>query len=92
MRRMVTFVFTKQAEKVFLKLPKAIQKRMIFKLRELKHHDDVLSLLKRLTHFEPATHRLRIGMYRLVLELKTQTEKDFEFFVLDVGHRRDIYR
>ena len=89
---MVTFYFTKQAERTFLKLPKIIQKRVIERLKELKIHDDILSILKRLTNFDPATHRLRIGMYRLILELKTQTQTDFNFWILDVGHRKDIYR
>ena len=89
---MNTFTFTKEAEKTFLKLPKTIQKRIFEKLKELKTHDDILSILKRLTNFEPATHRLRIGMYRLILELKCQQKNDFEFWILDVGHRKDIHR
>ncbi|MBI4994871.1 type II toxin-antitoxin system RelE/ParE family toxin [Candidatus Peregrinibacteria bacterium] len=89
---MNVFIFTKQAEKTFLKLPKTTQKRIILKLKELKKHDDILSVLKRLTNFGPATHRLRIGMYRLILELKNQKENCFEFFILDAGHRKDIYR
>ena len=89
---MVTFIFTREAQKTFLQLPKTIQKRVVEKLEELKIHEDILSVLKRLTNFEPATHRLRVGMYRLILELKLHTENSFEFLVLDLGHRKDIYR
>jgi mRNA-degrading endonuclease RelE of RelBE toxin-antitoxin system len=89
---MVMFVFTKYAEKRFLKLPKSIQKRIIDKLKELKSHEDIFSILKLLNHFEPASHRLRIGSYRLILELKNQKEMDCEFWILDIGHRKDIYR
>ncbi len=89
---MITFVFTKYAQKNFLKLSKTVQQRLIAKLKELKNHTDILSVLKRLSNFEPATHRLRIGDYRLIIELKEQTEKDFEFWILDIGHRKDIYR
>lgn len=89
---MVRFVFTKFAERKFLKLPKNIQKRIIEKLEALKDHEDILSILKRLHHFEPATHRLRIGSHRLILELKLQSKKTTEFWVLDVGDRKEVYR
>lgn len=88
---MITFHFTNQAQKTFLRLPKIAQERIIEKLKELKTHDDILSVLKRLTNFEPATHRLRIGMYRLILELKSRSQTDFDFWILDVGNRKDIY-
>lgn len=89
---MIFFSFTKQAERGFYKLPKIIQKRIISKLKELKTCDDILAVLKRLTDFEPATHRLRIGSYRVILELKKQNKNNFEFWILDIGHRKDIYR
>lgn len=89
---MVSFVFTKFAERKFLKLPKNIQKRILEKLETLKIHEDIFSVLKRLHHFEPATHRLRIGSYRLILELKNQSKNRTEFWMLDVGDRKEIYR
>ena len=89
---MTTFIFTKDGKKAFLKLPKSIQNRILVKLSELKKHNDILSVLKRMNDFEPATHRLRIGSYRLILELTYQDKDNFEFWVLDAGHRKDIYR
>ena len=89
---MVVFVFTKQAEKVFSKLSKSIQKRIVAKLKELKAHDDIFSILKRLNNFEPATHRAGIGQYRLILELRIQKGDYLEFWILDVGDGKDIYR
>ena len=62
------------------------------KLKELKRHEDLFQLLKRLHNFEPATHRLRVGSYRLILELKNQNVESLEFWILDVGDRKDIYR
>ncbi len=88
---MISFVFTAYAEKAFLKLPNVVQKRITEKLKVLKSHPDIMSVLKQLHDFEPATHRLRIGDYRLILELEKQASDDYEFAVLDVGHRRDIY-
>ncbi len=89
---MVTFIFTKKAEKRFLDLPKSAQERILKKLREMKKNEDIFLVLKRLHHFEPATHRLRIGPYRLILELKEQTQKKTGLWILDVGDRKDIYR
>jgi mRNA-degrading endonuclease RelE of RelBE toxin-antitoxin system len=85
---MNTFVFSVFAEKKFLKLQKREQERILQKLRDLKDHAEIDSVLKRLTAFEPATHRLRIGDNRLIL----QKLSDNEFLILDIGHRRDIYR
>lgn len=83
------FVFTKKAEKTFLKLPKSVQDRISDKLKDLKNHEDIFSILKRLYHLEPATHRLRVGNYRLILE---QKEQDTTFWVLDVGDRKSVYK
>lgn len=89
---MNTFIFTKKAEKRFLSLPKKVQERVLQKLKDLKSHKDLLSVLKRLHHLEPAAHRLRIGDYRLILELREQGPETFKFWVLDVGDRKDIYK
>lgn len=89
---MVVFYFTEEAKKAFLKLPKVIQERITIKLKDLKLHNDILSVLKRLTNFESATHRLRIGMYRIILKLRNQAEDNFDFVIVDVGHRKDIYK
>lgn len=89
---MVIFVFSKFADKRLKKLGKSEEDRIISKLQELKQHPDVLSILKPLHNFEPATHRLRIGNYRLILQIINGGANRTEFFVLDVGHRRDIYR
>lgn len=88
---MVIFIFTKQAERIFLILPKSIQERCLAKLHELKAHPDIFSVLKQLAGVSPATHRLRIGNYRFILELRIQTKQKAEFWILDVGHRREIY-
>lgn len=88
---MVIFIFTKDAQKSFLKLSKESQTRIYKKLELLKTHPDIFSILRRLSHFEPATHRLRIGTYRLILKQEEEKEGSTVFRVLDVGHRRDIY-
>lgn len=90
---MIIFVFTQYSEKEFNKLPKNVRARILDKLRELKRHDDIFTVLKRLHNLEPATHRLRVGNYRLILELKSQTAGGkAELWILDIGDRKDIYR
>lgn len=85
---MHTFIFTKFAKKRFKQLDIALQDRILDKLKELKKHNHIFSVLKPLRDFSPATHRLRIGGYRMILQHK----EDNIFLVLDVGHRKDIYR
>lgn len=86
------FVFTKKAERKFYCMPKPVQERILTKLRSLKSHPDLLSILKRLHHLEPASHRLRIGNYRLILELKIQNNEELVFCVLDLDDRKDVYK
>ena len=88
---MHTFTFTKKSEKIFKGFPENIQIRITDKLTELKTHTNILSILKKLINFEPATHRMRIGSYRLILELTSQTENACQFLILDIGHRKEIY-
>lgn len=61
------FQFTKYSEKKFLKLDKNLQTILREKLEEIKATKN-LSQLNTLKNLEPATHRLRIGDYRLILE------------------------
>ena len=88
---MNSFVFMVQAEKKFLKLSQKTQERILGKLKELKNHPDIFTVLKKLIDFKPATHRLRIGNYRLILMLSNTDQSDFEFLILDAGHRKKIY-
>lgn len=63
---MIKFVFTKIAEKNFLKFPKDEQNRIIDKLKYLKLHEKIPPSFKKLYDFEPSTHRIRIGKLRIL--------------------------
>lgn len=90
---MVSFIFSKKAKVMFLRLPEDVQQRITDKLGLLKKHEDIFSLLKGVKDLEPATHRLRIGSHRLLLALSGQKgSDDVDFLVLKVGHRKDVYR
>ena len=82
------FIFTHFAKKQFQTYENKVQEKIIQKLKILKQHDYIFSVLKTLVDFEPATHRLRIGDYRLILKW----EKPNTFLILAVGHRKNIYK
>jgi mRNA-degrading endonuclease RelE of RelBE toxin-antitoxin system len=83
-----SFIFTRFAQKKFLKLEKATQERVSAKIQELKQHEEIAAALKPLTNFAPATHRLRVGAYRLILQRISETD----FLVIDIGHRSQVYK
>lgn len=89
---MVKFIFHKPAKKFFEKLPFSDQQRIRDKLVSLKNHENIFTVLVKLSSLPPATHRLRIGNFRCLLTLKAQTKDLIEFLILDIGHRREIYR
>jgi len=76
---------------MFLKLSNQMQQRITDKLVFLKTHEDIFSVVRRLRELEPATHKLRVGSYRLLLGLSSQKKDLVEFLVLKVGGRKDIY-
>jgi len=82
------FIFSKKAEKDFLKLEKNNQERILEKLKELKNHFNLISVLKKVVDLEPATHRLRIWKFRLIWEFNYDKN---EFFILKVWYRKNIY-
>jgi len=89
---MIKFTFTQKAKAKFKKFNFLEQKRIIEKLTDLKNHKNIFTILKKLTLFKYATHRLRIGQYRALLFLSENDKTNIEFLVVDIGHRKDIYR
>lgn len=89
---MNTFVFTKSAQKQFLSISSLTQNQIKAKLGLLKNYPDIIKIMKPLHNLEPATHRLRIGAYRLLLCLKSSQQNGNEFWILRVGHRKDVYK
>lgn len=84
---MVVFTFSNVAHRQLKKFDPQTQKRIVHKLQELKNHPAILSVLEPVVNLIPATHRLRIGEYRLLLRTDDQN-----CLILKVGHRRDIYQ
>lgn len=89
---MIKFYFLQSAKKFFYKLSVSEQNRIIEKITYIKDQEKIPYPIKRILYMEPATHRLRVGHYRFLLKLIIQKNNYYEFDVLEIGHRKDIYR
>lgn len=85
---MNVFRFSKKAERLFRKIDSVTQNNILQKLSELKEHPRIFAVLEHLADMEPATHRLRISDYRLLL----RSEGESVFIILKVGHRSNVYQ
>ncbi len=83
---MLRVVFTKNGEKDLKKLSKDIQKRIVKKLEFFSSQENPIVFSKPLVNFPPATHRFRVGDYRIAFYVKSKT-----IFVDKIRHRREVY-
>jgi mRNA interferase RelE/StbE len=81
-----TVEITSSAQRQFKKFPGAIQDQLISKILALEDNPRP-SGVKKLQVFE--YYRIRIGDYRVVYSIN---DKVHLVKVLDLGHRKDIYR
>lgn len=77
---------TSSAQRQFKKLPAAIQDQLIAKIFALEGNPRP-SGVKKLQIFE--YYRIRIGDYRVVYSIN---DRSHIIKILDLGHRKDIYR
>lgn len=84
---MIVFLFTKKSEKELFGFDPAIQKYLIDGLREAKDPAILESGSKVVHGLSPATHRLRMGNYRILYERDGDSVT-----ILKIGHRKDVYR
>lgn len=79
--------FTASGERDFKKLPIQLKKRIIEKIELYIHSGNPLSFAKSLVNLPPATHRFRVGKYRICFYLEGPG------IVIDsVDTREDAYR
>ncbi len=81
---MYNIEFSKIAEKQFYKLEREVQSRIISVLERIKirPYNNVKKLVGN-PYF-----RLRVGDYRIILDIK---ETKLIIFIIEVGHRKNIY-
>lgn len=77
--------FSEKAEKQMYKLPSDLQKRILLILERIKVRP--YHFVKKLigTKF----YRLRVGKYRIILNIQN---KRLIIYVIEVGHRRNVYK
>lgn len=82
---MYKFIFSSKYDKKFAKLNKENQLRLNKTLERIKFRP--FEFIKKLAGIP--LYSLRIGNYRIILDVR---EKELIILVLDVGHRRNIYK
>lgn len=81
-------IFTERSRKQFSKLNKDIQVRIIEYL-EKKVINSPLECGKSLTGNKKGLWRYRIGDYRVICNI---SNKQLLVLVIDIGHRKDVYK
>lgn len=82
---MYRIVFSKNAKKTIDKLPKDIKSRIRAALQRIKVRPyDFVDKLINHPHF-----KLRVGDYRIILDIY---EEEILIFIIEVGHRQNIYK
>ena len=81
---MYSIEFSQTAEKQLYRLEKEVQKRIITVLDRIRIRPFYFVKKKQGSEH----YILRVGEYRLILEVK---EKESKIFIVKLGHRRNIY-
>lgn len=79
--------FTPKGEQDLEKLSKEARSRVIKKLAFYSDQPDPLQFSKPLINLPPATHRFRVGSYRISFYVEGRI-----IFIARIRHRREIYR
>jgi len=86
---MYELTFSDKALKNLRKIQKPDTERIIAALEELAKDPDEKANVKRLSNHPDAIFRLRIGNYRVLYDRHDSIRI---IAVIDVGHRKDIYK
>lgn len=86
---MPSFIFTNYAQKKLYKLDKVSQQKIIDKLKFLQKDEAFDHNCEALQNMGLATHRIRIGQFRAILQCDFETQKHR---IIDIGPRKDIYQ
>ncbi len=84
---MISYDFTRQAERMFLKLPKDVQKKIIKKLEHYLAQPSPLIFAKRIVGDESPSYRFQAGDYRVIFDWEEK-----KILITKVGHRREVYK
>ncbi|MCL3777220.1 MULTISPECIES: type II toxin-antitoxin system RelE/ParE family toxin [unclassified Actinomyces] len=79
---------TPRAEKALTRLDRSVQERVVRKLREVQAADEPRAFLKPMTGPLAGKFRLRVGGYRVVIDVQ---DARCVILAIDVGHRSAVY-
>ncbi|HLD38805.1 MAG TPA: type II toxin-antitoxin system RelE/ParE family toxin [archaeon] len=82
---MYTIIFSPHAQKQFDKLEKNIQERILLSMERLKVRP--YQFVSRLSNSR--YYKMRVGDYRVIIDIKSN---EMIVIVIEVGHRRNIYK
>lgn len=77
---------TPRGAKDLEKLPKNLQERIVKKLTFFANQENPLVFSKPLVNLPPATHRFRVGNYRIAFYVEGNT-----IYIERVRHRSEVY-
>lgn len=80
--------FSKLAHKDLKKLSHPVQRKLIKHILLLEHPFQTPQV-RALVNHSSATHRLRVGDYRVLYDTYSDTKV---ILIIRIGHRKDIYR
>ena len=75
--------------KHFLKVDKSTQKKIVSRLEKISEYSDPEMFGKPLLGNKKGLWRFRVENYRVICQIK---QKELIILVLDVGHRKNIYK
>lgn len=81
--------FLENVEKTLKNLPKTVQKRIITVLTDISTLEDPRERGKGLTGNLKGLWRYRVGDYRIICRIKNNV---LTVYVIDIGHRSEIYK
>jgi len=81
--------FIEKAEKLLRKLDNQMQRKIISYLDQPELLRNPKSLGKPLLHNKKGSWRYRVGSYRIICQI---VEKELVVLVLELGHRKEIYK
>ncbi len=80
-------VITKQAKRDIDDLESVVKSRLGKKLKQVSQLEDIKPVLRQLVNDKIGSYRLRIGDYRVLLDLDGKN-----IVILRIIHRKDVYR
>lgn len=81
--------FSRRAEKQIAKIDAEARSRILKKLAVIAQSDDPRTSAEPLTGGWTGYWRFRVGDYRVISEIEDEL---VTVFVIEVGHRREVYR